>query len=476
METDMDAPASTQAGALAPGSRLQVVAVSTPSLGDRSYLVIDGSVALAVDPQRDIDRFVALAQERGATITAVLETHLHNDYVTGGFALARATGATYGISAADDVGFERRPLRDGDVLELGPTTRVRVLASPGHTFGHLAYVLESGESPVAVFTGGSLLYGSVGRPDLVGPEHTESLARAQHASVRRLAALPGDVAVYPTHGFGSFCSATATAGESSTIDEERRRNPALLHDEDEYVMELVSGLDDHPTYYEHMGPANAAGPSAPDLSPPPVAAPAELVARARSGEWTVVDVRDRALFAEGHLPGALGFSLEGPMATYLGWTLPWGAPIALVGEEPSQVSRAQRELVRIGIDRPVAFSVDPATRSGAGLASYRRASFSDLAGAMRSPRVVVLDVRRDREWATAHLPGALHIPLHQLSERLEEIPDTQLWVHCAGGYRASVAASILQRAGRSVVAVDDDFARAPASGLAVVNGVTGAAA
>ncbi|HET7247750.1 MAG TPA: MBL fold metallo-hydrolase, partial [Streptosporangiaceae bacterium] len=331
---------------------VQVIAVDTPSLGDRSYLVHDGQRAFVVDPQRDIDRMLALAARLRVTITHVFETHLHNDYVTGGLALARAAGAAYHVNAADQVAFDRSGVADGDVIEVSPWTRVRVLATPGHTFTHLSYALEAGGRLTAVFTGGSLLYGSTGRPDLLGAAHATELARAQYASARRLAAdLPDDAAVYPTHGFGSFCSATQFEGTSSTIGQEKRANPALTADEERYVTELLAGLDSYPAYYAHMSPANAAGPTGPDLSPPHRAAAGELRRRIEAGEW-VVDLRDRTAFAAGHVPGTFSFALDDGIATYLGWLIPWGAPLTLLGETPQQVSAAQRELARIGIDRP----------------------------------------------------------------------------------------------------------------------------
>jgi len=266
------------------GSGVEVVAIDTPALGDRSYLAHDGEAAPVVDPQRDIDRVLDLAAARGVRITHVFETHLHNDYVTGGLALARAAGAAYHVNAADPVAFDRIPVTDRDVIEVSPLLRVRVLATPGHTFTHLSYVLEAADRPHAVFTGGSLLYGSTGRPDLLGSAHAEELAHAQFGSAHRLAAeLPEDAAVYPTHGFGSFCSATQSEGTSSTIGRERQVNPVLTQAEERYVRELLAGLDAFPAYYAHMGPANAAGPSGPDLTPPSRADAAELRRRTRRG-------------------------------------------------------------------------------------------------------------------------------------------------------------------------------------------------
>ena len=448
---------------------VEVVAIDTPALGDRSYLAHDGDVALVVDPQRDIDRVLEPAAARGVRITHVFETHLHNDYVTGGLALARATGAAYHVNAADQVAFDRVPASDGDLIEVSPVLRVRVMATPGHTFTHLSYVLEAGGHAHAVFTGGSLLYGSTGRPDLLGQAHADELARAQFASAHRLAAeLPEDADVYPTHGFGSFCSATQSEGSSSTIGRERRVNPALIQPEDRYVSELLAGLDAFPAYYAHMGPANAAGPPGPDLSAPRRADAAELRRRIEAGEW-VVDLRARRAFAAGHVAGTLSFDLDGSFATYLGWLIPWGTPLTLLGRTSEQVAEAQRELVRIGIDRPAAAAVGQPGEwaGGRALRSYHVADFADLEAVRHHRRVVILDVRRDQEWNESHLTGAVHIPLHQLPSRLVEVPAGEVWVHCEAGYRASVAASFLDAAGRTVVAVDDEYPRAARAGLPV---------
>ncbi|HEX5333116.1 MAG TPA: MBL fold metallo-hydrolase [Cellulomonas sp.] len=448
-----------------------IVAIDTPSLGDRSYLVHDGRVALVVDPQRDIDRVLAAAAEAGVRVTHVFETHIHNDYVTGGFALAQQTGAAYLVNADDVVSFDRVPIRGGDLIEVSAELRVRVVPTPGHTFTHLSYVLE-GEHP-AVFSGGSLLFGSTGRPDLLGPEHTRTLAHHQFASARALAReLPDDTAVMPTHGFGSFCSATATTSGAtgSTIGTERLSNPALTKGEEAYVAEIIGGLDAHPAYYVHMGPANSRGPSGADLSAPRRADKAELARRLNAGEW-LVDLRTRSAFAVGHVPGTFNFGLDGQFATYLGWLIPWGTPVTLLGESPSQVAEAQRELVRIGIDAPSAAATGgPRDWTDGPLGHLERATFADLAQVRHHRRVTVLDVRRVSEWRESHIDGAVHVPLHSLLERLGDVPTGEVWVHCAAGYRASIAASFLIANGHQrVVAVDDTFSEHAAdSGLALV--------
>jgi hydroxyacylglutathione hydrolase len=447
---------------------MEVLQIETPALGDRSYLVHDGEAALVIDPQRDIDRVTALAADAGVRITHVAETHVHNDYVTGGFALARAAGASYLVNGDDPVSFDHTPVSGGDIVEAGGM-RVRVLATPGHTYTHLAYVVEAGGEVAGVFTGGSLLYGSTGRTDLLGPDATAALSRAQWASARRLAReLPDTAPIFPTHGFGSFCSATQSAATSSTIGQEKLANPVLTLDERAYVESLLAGLDAWPAYYAHMAPVNLAGPAGPDLSPPRAADAAELRRRIEAGEW-VVDLRDRIAFAAGHVPGTFSIPLDQRFSTYLGWMIPWGTPLTLLGDSPEQVAQAQRELARIGIDRLAAAATGrPETWAGErGVASMRLAKFGDLAAAMGAGhgRPAVLDVRRRLEWEDSHIAGAVHIPLHELPGRIAEVPPGEVWVHCESGYRSVLAASMLAARGRRVIGVNDDFATAAAAGL-----------
>ncbi|MBD3783253.1 MAG: MBL fold metallo-hydrolase [Micrococcales bacterium] len=443
-----------------------IIPIDTPSLGDRSYLAHDGTLAVVVDPQRDIERLLALADEHRVRITHVVETHIHNDYVTGGLALARRTGASYHVNADDPVTFDRTPIRDGDVVEISSTLRIRAIATPGHTFTHLSYALEStsgsGETHVvAVFTGGGLLYGATGRPDLLGHEHTDDLVHHQFSSARRLAEeLPEGTEVLPTHGFGSFCSpGSSGSATSSTIGDEKMSNPVLTRAEEEWVEQTLADLEAYPAYYVHMAPANSAGPLEPDLAAPQAADRDAIAARISAGEW-VVDLRTRTAFAAGHVSGSLNIGLDGQFATYLGWLIPWGTPLTLLGESAEQVAAAQRELIRIGIDHlEGAATGSPEEWSDAPLGTFERATFPDLTQVRHHRRVVVLDVRRSSEHAQTHIEGAVNIPIHEILTRIGEVPSGEVWVHCASGYRASIATSVLAAHGRHVVAIDDDFAQ-----------------
>ncbi len=446
-------------------ARIEII--ETSGLGDRSYLATDGDAAVVVDPQRDIDRVQELLDEHAVRLAYVLETHIHNDYVSGGLELAQRTGAEYVVSADDEVSFERTPIRDGDVLNAG-TMRIRALHTPGHTFHHLCYALEDAAgSPQAVFTGGSMLFGTSGRTDLVAAEHTDTLTRKQFASLRRLAAeLPAETKVYPTHGFGSFCSATPATGDASTIGDEKKTNPALTMEEHEYVDTLLSGLDAYPAYYERMAPINRRGPAPVDLSLPEEVDPVELRRRIDAGEW-VVDLRERTAFAAGHLAGSLGFELSTNFVTYLGWLYRWGIPLTLVGESRGQIAQAKRELVRIGIDSlaGVAAGDIQALADGGEVRSYPVTDFTGLARTRAERDVHVLDARRNDERARGGVTGSQHIPLHELGERIDEVPEGEVWVYCGSGYRASIAASVLDRPGRQVVLINDAYDSAKEAGL-----------
>ncbi|MBX7452015.1 MBL fold metallo-hydrolase [Mycolicibacterium sp. 3033] len=446
---------------------MEISIIETSSLGDRSYLVSHSGTAVVIDPQRDIDRIIGLADDLTVRITHVLETHLHNDYVSGGLELARVLGAEYLLPAGDQVDYEHRAVSDGDRVDAGAFQFV-AMHTPGHTHHHISYVLhDPAGRVVAVFTGGSMLHGTTGRTDLLGADHTDELTRAQYHSIRRLAAeLPADAEVYPTHGFGSFCSATPATGDSSTIGDERRTNPALTRDEQTYVEELLAGLSEYPAYYAHMGVINAAGPVPMDLSMPEPCDPQEVVRRVEAGEW-VVDLRNRRAFAAGHLCGTVGFELSDSFVTYLGWLHTWGAPLTLIGENQDQISEARRELVRIGIDDIAGAAVgDPQRWATGEVRSYRVVTFEDLAAVQATDRISVLDVRQGPEFDEGHVRGAVNIPLHELTQRLDEVPRGEVWVHCGSGYRASIAASLLDgRADRVVTLVDDGYDHAEALGL-----------
>ena len=302
---------------------MNITTFVTPGLGDSTYLFEHDGVGILVDPQRDIDRFVEAAA--GLDTRFVLETHLHNDYVSGGRFVAAATGAELVLPASSGAAFDHRAAFHMEDLDGGSFT-VRPIHTPGHTPEHVSYlVLVDGEA-VALFSGGSLLVGSAGRSDLLGMARAESLAKLQYGSVSRLSQLPDHVGLYPTHGAGSFCTSSVAETAASTIGNEKRSNPVLAHPTAaSFVQEALTGLQPYPDYYAHMGPINLAGPD----PMPAVSAPLIAVDDIPDGAH-IVDIRPQADYAAGHLPGSYGLEFEDQMGVWAGWLVPFNDPIVLV--------------------------------------------------------------------------------------------------------------------------------------------------
>ncbi|TME09674.1 MAG: MBL fold metallo-hydrolase [Chloroflexi bacterium] len=437
----------------------------TPGLGDASYLLANGGEAVLVDPQRDAWRFLEVAEGRRWRVRHVLETHVHNDYLSGAIEARAATGAEIVAPARGGYQFAHRAVDDGDSLELGGV-RLTALATPGHTPEHLAWlVTELGgeDEPTAVFTGGSLLVGSVGRTDLLGPALTDALTTDQQRSLRRLAELADGIQVLPTHGAGSFCSAgPMSAGRTTTIGTERLANPtfALADGSPEAFRGLVLGeLGRVPDYYAHMAGINRRGPRVLGrLILPPALDPAAFEAAAASGV-TVVDARDRDAFAAGHLPGSLNIELDGTFSGYVGWLVPFAAPVLLVlpDRAPDALAEATTELLRIGYERVpgwLAGGVEAWAASGRPLSSYATTTMPAVhrAKAAGDDASVLLDVRQPIEWATdGVVPGAERIFVADLPGHLDALPPgLAVTVFCRSGSRASIAASILDKAGVDV--------------------------
>jgi glyoxylase-like metal-dependent hydrolase (beta-lactamase superfamily II)/rhodanese-related sulfurtransferase len=437
---------------------MDVDSLVTPGLGDSSYLLTSGDEAAVIDPQRDAARFVEAARSRGARIRYAVETHVHNDYVSGSAELRAATGAEIVGPAGAGFAFAYRPMDDGAELDVGDATLV-ALAAPGHTFEHTAYLLRGGASdePAALFSGGSLIVGSAGRTDLLGPERTDELTKLQFRTMRRLAALPDDLPLLPTHGAGSFCATSPPSPRrTSTIGAERAENPALrTTDEAGFVEQQLSGLLRYPDYYAHMAPINRAGaPVFGDVPLPPPMSPDEVAALVANG-GRLVDARDGAAFADAHVPGSLNVPLEESFASYVGWLLPFGTTIALVVPDDASLVEATTQLFRIGFG-PVAGRLDGGIEawrgSGRDVASYATVPIEDLMSELaRGDAPDVVDVRQRSEWDAGHLEGSRHVFVADVPDRLREIDrGGTVTMVCASGYRSAMAASVLHRAGISV--------------------------
>lgn len=428
--------------------------VVTPGLGDNSYLLASGDEAVVVDPQRDAGRLLALAETRGVHVRFVLETHVHNDYVSGAAEVRSATGAEICGPARAGYAFAFRPLEEGDEVRIGDL-RLLALETPGHTPEHTSYaVLAPGvDAPIAVFSGGSLIVGSAGRTDLLGADRAEELARAQYGSVRRYLPMPNETLLLPTHGAGSFCASGPPQDDrTSTIGRERASNPALrAPDEPTFVAEQLTGLLAFPTYYAHMAPINRAGPRVLGGAPPVVPLPPAEVETAVAAGGRLVDAREGTAFAQGHVPGSLNVPLEDAFGSYVGWLVPFGTPIVLVAQDASATSEAATQLFRIGYDRILGRldgSLDAWTTSGRPVSSYPVASLDDLVATAREDPASVLDVRQRAEWDAGHLPGSRHCFVGDVPSRMPELVGAgSTLVTCASGHRSAMAASLLQAAG-----------------------------
>jgi hydroxyacylglutathione hydrolase len=421
---------------------------------------VSGDQAVLVDPQRDAWRFLAVAEARHARVTHVLETHVHNDYLSGALETRATTNAEIGAPAGGGYAFAHRPLAEGDEILVGDL-RLVAMETPGHTPEHLSYAVYEGQSraPTAVFTGGSLIVGSAGRTDLLGPDRTQELTLAQYGTMRRLATLPDATQVLPTHGGGSFCAAGAAGDRrTSTIGHERLTNPALrTTDQAAFVHDRLTGLLAYPAYYANMAPLNRHGP--PVLGGPPevpALEPTAFAQRADAAAW-VIDARRRADFAAAHIPGSVNVELSSSFGTYVGWVVPFDARLALVLPEPALAAgaKAAAHLLRIGYDHVQGYlegGIEAWRSEGRPVRSYPLASVAELCEASRNgPAPYVLDVRQPAEWATGRFAGSQGLFMGDLPHHLDEVPrDRETWVICASGQRASVAASLLDRAGVGV--------------------------
>ncbi|MDQ5912990.1 MAG: hydroxyacylglutathione hydrolase [Patescibacteria group bacterium] len=443
---------------------MHVEIIKTASLGNRGYLVHDGTVAVAVDVQRDFQRWIQFAKDAQVKITHVLETHMHNDYVTGGYKLAQEVGALYVVPTKSGQSFAAHEVQDDEVILVGNLT-VRALHTPGHTPHHMSYEVVDGVKS-AVFTGGGVLYGTVGRPDLISKEMTQPLAEAQYESAQKLVEKVEESAqVFPTHGFGSFCSsAPGTGADASTLAEEKKVNIAYTSaSKQDFISTIIAGLGAYPRYYAHMGKMNQDGPSEMTIRPIESLDADQLKSMLAHDEW-VIDIRDRKAYAASHPQGAAGFEMADSFSTYLGWLIPWGDALTLVGDSKEDLEAAQVQLGRIGMDQFVAHATDDMTSYFAAgeKQSYKVKNFEDLKKATEDESQYVLDVRTPEDWKVSHIKDSVNIPLYDLLDRVDELPkDQKIWVHCASGYRASIAVSLLDRSGLPVILISDDFSGAP---------------
>lgn len=434
--------------------------IFTPGLAQVAYLVTDetAGVAAIIDPRRDIEVYLDWATNHGVRIAAILETHVHADFVSGAPELAAATGAPIYASRLGDQEFPHEPLDDGDTIQVG-RLRLKALWTPGHTPEHLAFLLfdpEMGEEAQALFSGDALFVGEVGRPDLLGQEQTERLAgQLFHTVTERLSRLPDRVVVYPGHTAGSACGKKIGDAPSTTIGQEKLTNYAFqARRKEQFVAMVLAGMPLAPTYYPTLKRVNKVG--APPLASLPAgdALTPEDVAAHQAAGALVIDARTPRAFGAGHLPGALFAGLGPNFVAWMGWLAPYDRDLILVLDDDAAFAEARTELRRIGLDRVAGYLAG-------GVAAWREAGRETVAlpqltvqelherRAAGEP-ISVLDVRGDDEWASGHIAGAGHTFAGAIAQGADApvTPDSgPVAIICGSGYRSTVASSLLQARG-----------------------------
>lgn len=451
-------------------------------LGNSSYLIGSTGTGMAavIDPQRDVDRYLQVAEGLGLRLVYAFDTHLHADFVSGSRELAaRVTGPfRIGASAKSAQDFDHLPLNEGDTLSLGDIS-IGVLATPGHTPEHISFTVTPAGSaaPHSIFTGGALIVGGAARTDLLGHESSEPLARQLYHTLHdKLLRFHDEVLVYPTHGGGSFCAAPTSNERTTTIGRERQGNRLTrVFTEDEFVRLSLGDLPSYPTYYRYLRAVNQKGPrvlgGVPVLEP----LPPRAVKKALANGVAVIDIRPPCEFAGGHIPDSYGIPLVSPLITWGGWVVPFGSPMILVADHPVGREEATRQLIRIGYD-------DLRGYLDGGIAAWQAAGFSTASARLidvnelhawmqRDDAPLVVDVRSDAEWRNGHMPGAMHIEAGRITESAAtHVPrDRPVVLHCSAANRATVGLSLLERLGyRDLMVLDTGFGKWREAGYEVV--------
>ncbi|APU32134.1 Zn-dependent hydrolase [Ectopseudomonas alcaliphila JAB1] len=454
----------------------------TDGLAQISYLIGDSKAAVAavIDPRRDIDIYLQMAKARGLRIAYAIETHIHADFVSGAQALAKRTGAQIIGGRADNYEFELRQVSGGETIELGQAT-LQVMHTPGHTPEHISLQLfdaQQGDQPIALFTGDTLFNLDVGRPDLLGEGSERKLAGAlYHTLFDHYLPLGDRIEIYPCHGAGSACGKSIGDRRHSTLGSERLFNPALREQrsEDEFIDWLLADMPEPPRHYARLKQLNVrSAVQMEGASLPPPLAPSEFETLAARG-MQVVDVRSILAFGGGHVPGAINIALRNEFVNWAGWMLDDARPILLVGESVDDVHQAVTQLYRIGLDDIRGYLRNGMTdwqNAALPLNRLQEWTVHELNARREAPDVQVLDVRSPQEVAAGRVPGARHIFVAHLADRLNELdPDKTTVTYCGSGYRASIAASILKKAGfRDVANVPGSWMAWKAANLPVQEG------
>ena len=425
----------------------QVEAISAAELGNTSFLVADAKhgVGLVVDPLRDIERYLNIADDLGLKLTHALDTHLHNDFVSGRRELQAEVGAN--IDELDA----------GSELTIGDMT-IRAIHTPGHTPDHKSYLLGEGGRPRALFSGGAVMLGGIARTDLFGPHMAVHLALEALSTLQvRLRGLPDYIRVFPTHGAGSFCGTGGRSGHETTLGHERATSPFFQTTEVMPFLARVLSQGRYPAYYRDMAAINVSGaPLIGRTLPPLTRLSADQVAKLMEEGAAVVDVRSGRDYDRGHIAGSYSVGLSGSVSAWVGWLVERGRPIVLAGGSDNQHGEAQLQLLRIGFDTIAGAldgGMDAWQASGREPSVFKTVDVEDMAEWVLSAEPMnIVDARDEHEWAQGHVPGAVHMYVPDIPHRANEVAnDAPVAVHCASGYRAGIAASLLEQAGRKEI-------------------------
>jgi len=446
-------------------------------LAHASYMIGSGGEAAVIDPQRDVDLYLKVAEEQNLKIRHIFETHLHADFVSGHKELAARTGAQIYFGAEAHAAFPHVPLTDGSEVKMG-SIRVRALETPGHTPESVCFVVideEKSSQPWAVLTGDTLFIGDVGRPDLSRTHTPQQLAALLYDSLhQKLLALPDATLVYPAHGAGSLCGRSMRAERSSTIGTERLTNHALqIASREEFVQQMTANLPARPDYFLEDAEMNRSGATAlTELSPLAPLTPEQLKALLDRGA-NVLDVRPGEQFATGHVPGSISIALSGQFASWAGGILGIHSKPILVAETDAQVEEARMRMARVGIEEVGGFLAGGFAawqKAGMPVLATPQISPSELGKKLQEGSVRVLDVRREGEWQAGHIAQADWRALDTFPHGLPSLDGNHpIAVHCKSGYRSMIACSLLERAGhRNVINVTGGFDAWQAAGLPAV--------
>ena len=419
-------------------------------LGNSSYLVeLNDGEAVLVDPDRSVGRYLETAEARGWHIAAVMETHLHADFVSGARDVAHATGARIFSPEGAACRFPHQPVKAGERIRLGGA-EFQVVASAGHTPEHLSYVLRVERRPPALFSGGALIVGGAARTDLISPEQTDALTRAQYRTLKEaFTSLPDETLLYPTHGGGSFCSAGAGGDRVSTLGQERATNHLLSFEgEDEFARWFPTTFQAVPAYFSRMRPINQEGPRLRHEITPPPALPPDEFDNARQGAL-VIDGRSFEAYASAHIPGSLSNAFRDSYATWLGWLAPPESSLLFV-TDGLPLERVVEDSLLVGYERFAGWLEGGMEAWTAAGKAVGRSALVDAQEARKAllDGAAAIDVREPDEFASGHIEGAVHAPLGTLEAGLDKLPkDRPIVAYCGHGERAASAISILERAG-----------------------------